>query len=268
MKISYIQKTLTAAFFAAMMGTFANTASAIPTGWTCTGNCGTSGADGVVTAAPNGDATYEWVSSDNGAAQGTYTNLGIGEETNGSTLLTGLFSATAGDSLEFDFNYVTSDGAVYIEYAFAQILDSSMNAVDLLFAARTNPTSGADTVPGFGLPPIAATMTPGSTPIIPGGPAWSPLGGNSGSCYSTGCCYTDWIHSSYTIADSGNYYLLFGVVNWRDLGYDSGLAISGATIGGVSIDEPGPTGSVPEPGTLFIFSLGLIALGAKKRRQQ
>ncbi|MBV1914829.1 MAG: NF038132 family protein [Pseudomonadales bacterium] len=239
-----------------LVSMFSGTAAAIPAGWTCTGNCGTLGADGDVTAAPGG-GDYEWVSTDSGAAAGTFTHLGIGSETNGSNLLTGLFSAEAGDSLEFDFNYITSDGSSYIEYAFAQILDDTMTPVDLLFTARTTATPGADTVPGFGLPPIAATMTPGSTPIIAGAPDWSPLGGSSGSCFSTGCGYTDWIHSSYTIADAGNYYLLFGVTNWADTAYDTGMAIAGATVGGDPIDPPG---DVPEPGTLLLLGLGLLGL--------
>ena len=37
--------------------------SGIPAGWTCTGNCGTSGADGVVTLAPSGGSKYGWVAS-------------------------------------------------------------------------------------------------------------------------------------------------------------------------------------------------------------
>lgn len=254
-----INKSLSVAMLVGVLAAFSNTASAIPIGWTCTGNCGTSGADGVVTAAPGG-GTYDWVSTNSGAAQGTFTDLNIGSETNGSNLLTGLFSATAGDSLEFDFNYVTSDGSGFIEYAFAQILDAAMAPVDLLFTARTTPSG--NTVPGFGLPAIAATMTPSSTPIIPGGPAWSPLGSWSGACFAAGCGYTDWIHSSYTIAATGNYHLLFGVVNWSDTIYDSGMAIAGATVGGTPIEPPN---SVPVPATLLLVGLGILTLSGSRR---
>src|SRR5580692_11758195 len=40
--------------------------SPIPAFWTCTGNCGTDGADGVVTLSPTGNAAYEWVSTSGG----------------------------------------------------------------------------------------------------------------------------------------------------------------------------------------------------------
>ncbi len=232
----------------------------IPAGWTGTGNYGTLGANGVVTTSPEG-GNYGWVSSRNGVSLGA-NDLNIGSETNGSLLRSGVFSAAAGDSLNFYFNYVTSDGAGYIEYAWSRLLDSALNPVALLFTARTTPSG--NTVPGFGLPPIAATIIPASTPIIAGGPSWSPLGGSSGTCYSGGCGYTGWIESDYTIANAGNYILEFGVVNWLDTAYDSGMAFDGITVGGVPID---PNGDVPEPATLALLGLGLAGLGAFRRRK-
>jgi hypothetical protein len=231
----------------------------IPAGWTGIGNYGTLGADGVVTTSPEG-GSYGWVSSAGGVSLGA-NDLNIGSETNGSLLRSGVFSAAAGDSLNFYFNYVTSDGASYIEYAWARLLDAALNPVALLFTARTTPTG--DTVPGFGLPPIEATIIPASTPIIPGGPSWSPLGGYSGSCYSAGCGYTGWIESDYTIAAAGDYVLEFGVVNWADQIYDSGMAFDGITVGGVPIDPI----DVPEPATLALLGLGLAGLGALRRRK-
>lgn len=285
MILNFFKKGAALATVILMMGAFPNTASAIPAGWTGTGSFGTLGANGVVTAPPNGDATYDWVSTNGGVDLGDM-DLGIppGSETNGSTLLTGMFTAAAGDALEFDFNYVTSDGEIYIEYAWAQILDSVFTPVDLLFTARTT-TGGANTVPGNGLGTIAATMTPASTPIIDGAPDWSPLGEHSGTCFGDGCGYTGWIHSSYDIVAAGDYHLLFGVTNWLDTDFDSGMAISGATVGGKDIDDTTPTcgpgtdikcdeepppgggGSVPEPSIIALFALGLLGLGFARRRK-
>jgi hypothetical protein len=248
---------------ALLLGVMVGSASAIPIGWTCIGVCGTLGPDGVVTAPPGGGG-YEYVTTAGSPTIGAL-DLGIGSETNGSVLRSGVFGADAGDELLFNFNYVTSDGAGYIEYAWARLLDETLTPVALLFTARTNPTVGADTVPGFGLPAIVATMTPSSTPIIPGGPAWSPLGGYSGACYSTGCGYTGWIESSYIVPDAGNYILEFGVVNWIDTIYDSGMAIAGATIGG---DPIGPSSAVPEPGTLLLLGSGLAMAARRRMRKQ
>ena len=132
-------------------------------------------------------------------------------------------------------------------------------------------------------------MTPSSTPIIGGAPAWDPLGGSSNTCYGDGCGYTDWIHSTYNIADAGNYYLLFGVTNWLDFQFDSGMAISGATVGGTPIVcpddtnplcdlsddddddddvvDPGPT-PVPEPSIIALFAAGLLGIGFARRRMR
>lgn len=236
-------------------------AAPLPAGWTCTANCGTLGADGVVTASPEG-GTYGYVSTYEGVAD---SGIGLGSETNGSRARTGQFSANAGDGLQFYFNYVTSDGAEYTEYAWVRLLDSAMNNVALLFTARTNPTAGANTVPGFGMPALAAgvALVPPATPIIAGGPAWSPLGGDSGGCYDTGCGYTGWVGMTYNIAAAGNYSLEFGVVNWIDTNYDSGLAFDGILVAGQPIDN----GTVPEPTSLALLGLGLAGLAAVRRRK-
>ncbi|MBI5430614.1 MAG: NF038132 family protein [Nitrosomonadales bacterium] len=227
----------------------------MPAGWTCTGNCGTSGANGVVPLAPSGGTQYGWVASNTGIYGLGLPGVG---GTDGSRLQSSVFSASAGDALAFQFNYVTSDGAGYADYAWSRLLDSSLNEVALLFTARTTPSGNS--VPGFGMPAIAATISP-SVVTITYGSTWAPLGGYSGGCWSTGCGHSGWVSSAFNIASSGNYILEFGVVDYIDGIYDSGLAFDGITIGGKPIED------IPEPASLALLGIGLAGLGAMRRRK-
>ncbi|OOC09330.1 PEP-CTERM domain protein [Thioalkalivibrio halophilus] len=237
----------------------ASTAMASPidiSGWDCNGNCGTSAADGDITLSPFGNSEYGWISTNDG---NDIDGLDVGDETTGSTITSPEFSADEGDELNFYFNYVSSDGGGFTDYAWAQILPDSAAPIQL-FTARTTPDG--DTVPGFGLPEPDAdvTLDPEETPVIPGAPEWSPLGANSGSCWDDGCGYTDWIQASYLFEDTGTYSLEFGVVNWQDTAFQSGLAFDGATIAGTAIgDDPAPT-PVPVPASLALMGLGLAGL--------
>lgn len=107
----------------------------IPAGWTTVGNAGTLGANGVVTLAPSGGSQYGWVST-SGGVNGNHLSIG---GTDGSTLTSSLFSASAGDALAFQFNYVTSDGAGYADYAWARLLDSSGTQVARFYSLRGRP---------------------------------------------------------------------------------------------------------------------------------
>ncbi len=224
----------------------------------CVGTCGSLGANGVVTLSPYGSSAYQYVSTAGGVS-GAGEISGVGG-TDGSSLTTSVFSANAGDALKFYFNYVTSDGSGFADYAWAALLDASNNPT-YLFTARTEPSGTI--APGLGLPANAATLTPASVPIIPGGPVWSPLGGDSGACYASGCGYTGWIESTYLIPTAGNYKLEFGVTNWLDTIFDSGLAWDGATIGGVPIQPPS---GVPEPASLILLASGLGSLGLMRKK--
>ena len=229
---------------------------------TCTGTCGVASPNGVVVAPPAYGPDYQYVTTNNGAT-GAGEIAGVGG-TDGSELTTSAFNSNAGDQLNFYFNYITSDGSgTYTDYAFAELLDAGVHAA-WLFTSRTTPSG--DTSPGFGLPSNDSTLTPGATPIVAGAPAWDPLGGSTGTCYSSGCGYTGWIGSSYTIAAAGSYSIRFGVTNIADTAYDSGLAFAGLTINNVPVEPIG--GAVPEPTSWALMLIGLGGTGAALRRRK
>ena len=240
-------------------------AAPLPLGWTTSvgGNAGTNtAADGDVTLAP-GFAAYQWLSTVGTPVGGGQLPVGpTGDETNGTTVQTTSFTVNAGDKLNFYFNYITSDGAEFTEYAWAGLFAGS-SLDSYLFTART--TTSGNTVPGFGLPGLGAgvTLTPASTAIIPGGPVFSPLGGYSGDCYDLGCGYTGWIEMDYTFTAPGTYSLQFGVTNALDTLFDSAFAVAGVTINDVPIDD-----DVPEPATLALVGVSLAGLAIVRRRRQ
>jgi len=179
-------------------------------------------------------------------------SLGVGGETNGSVFTTSTFAASANDVLKFYFNYVTSDGSGFPDYAWSELETSAGAHVAWLFTARTVPSG--DTSPGVGLPANDATLAPPTTPIISGGPVWAPLGGSSGGCWAAGCGYTGWIQSSYTIGAADNYKILFGVVNANDTLFQSGLAFDGIRVNDIQV-------GVPEPSTWAMLLLGFAGIG-------
>ena len=158
----------------------------IPAAWQCNGNCGTSGADGVVPLAPSGGSAYGWISTYNAPNEVALPGVGgVGDPMNGTTLRSATFSAAAGAALDFRFNYVTTDGAGYADYAWARLLDADNQQVALLFTARTN--ENGDAIPGFDMPAPVATLTPFPVPVAAGQTKWSPLGPDSDECYDVGC---------------------------------------------------------------------------------
>jgi hypothetical protein len=230
-------------------------ANEVPSGWTCNGTCGSSGADGVVPLSPGNSTQYQYISTAGSAATALLPTGSLGAETNGSTLATSVFDATSGSQLEFYFDYVTSDGAGFSDYAWAELFDAANHPLALLFSAQTVAPPG-NIVPGQGMPAPLATLTPSSVSIIDG-TTWSPLGSSSGSCYALGCGNSGWVGAIYTIPTGGSYYLEVGVTNMIDESFDSGLAMDGVTVGGVPVGAS----ATPEPGTMLLMGIGLALLG-------
>lgn len=231
-------------------------ATTLPGVGTFQGTAGILGANGDVTAPPVG-TNYVYVTTDGS----TTTGLGLdqGDETNGSELTTFNFLANAGAVLEYYFNYITSDGDRFSDYAYARLNDIDNSTSELIFTART--ITDGNTVPGFGLPDIAdgVTLDPETSPIIAGGPTWSPLGEFTGRCFDDGCGLTGWIKSTYIIPEASTYSFTLGVVNWNDEEFASGLAIAGLTVGDVSVIDP-DVPAIPLPAGLLLLPSALLAL--------
>lgn len=230
----------------------------LPPPWRCTGSCGTSGANGVVSLAPGGGSAYGWISSYNSRSEVALPGVGgVGEATNGSILRSVSFMAAADAALDFRFNYVTTDGAGYADYAWARLLDADNRQVALLFTARTKEDGNA--IPGFDMPAPSATLTPFPVAVAPGQTMWAPLGPDSDECYDAGCGATGWVRAQYAIANAGKYRLEFGVTNWDDQDFDSGLAFDAITVGGAPLP-------IPEPGQYAMLLAGLAILAAGRGR--
>jgi hypothetical protein len=240
---------------------------------TCVGSCGKNMSANGDVAAPPGSTTYSWISTYGGVnGAGEIATVG---GTDGSSLTTSPFSAIAGQNLRYYFNFISSDGQsvpgsfVYEDYTFVQLVDLTSGQATMLFNARAEPTGLI--VPGQGLPAIdpGVSLTPANSVMTlgsgtqgnqSGGPAWAPLGpsatGFSGWCWGPGCGFSGWIRSDYMMPSSGTYELVFGVTNWGDTVYDSGLAFSGLNIGGNPIED-----AIPEPGTWAMLIVGFAGLG-------
>lgn len=220
--------------------------------------------------------------------------------TNGSVARSSTFSALASDRLTLHFNYVTTDGRGYDDYAWARLVSAGTGQTAAwLFTARSaNAPDGdgtGDYVPGKVLREqvgykdldsqdpnrqVAAVLNNGNPVIgMPGGSdtQWAPLGlggdGSYGWCWDTGsgCGATGWIASDYQFTAGGSYFLEVGVINWGDTFYDSALAfdyggLQRAGFGNVPVFE-NLAAPVPEPESWVMMLAGAGLVGAIGRRR-
>jgi PEP-CTERM motif len=249
--------------------------------WTCVGQCGATAADGDVTLSPLGNAAHAYVTTAGSlATQVSPIKLtesgGRGTEftqTNGSSYTSAAFTAQAGDTVNAYFNYVSTDGKGFDDYAWARVINANDSSlVAWLFTARSTNSNKRSIVPGD----LAVDFDPGAVIVnyanfdfntrnlkTPAPVNWSLLGASNGSCWrdaAEGCGFSGWLHSRISLAQGGSYKLEVGVVNFGDEIYDSGLAFDVAQLSA-------PTVAVPEAGTLpmLLSGLGLLAWGLRRR---
>ena len=237
---------------AALLWAGASSALPFPPGATCTGSCGTlATSDGVVSTPPPG-GTYAYVSTAGAPTLGT-AGLQLAGTTNGSILVLAPITVAAGTVLEFWFDYVTTDGGAYADYAWADLLNAGdLSRAAMVFTAQTN--ASGNTFPGAALPAVTATLAPAGGGVVAGAPAFSVLGSDSSTCYAAGCGYTGWIKATLRVNTAGTYRLRTGVANVTDTSYNSALASAAVR--------------VPEPGSLLTFVTAVAATLYRRRRRR
>ena len=247
--------------------------------WDCTGNCGSSTQQGDVTLSPLGNAKYGYVSTadsfENGVSPLSLGNNHLGGETNGSKILSSSFSAGSNDTLNIQFNYVSTDGNGYDDYAWARLVnaDQGNSTVAWLFAARSTNSGPKNIIPGDVLDksdfdPDQRLTNYDTWDFTAKTVDWAPLGSSNNSCWeddAKGCGYTGWLESSFTFTAAGNYRVEIGVTNWADNAYDSGLAFDFQTLTDSRIGSPSP---VPEPETYAMMLAGLAVMSLATRRRK
>ena len=265
------------------------------TSWTATGTAGIISGDGTVPNSPTGNAQFGYLTTYNGVVGTSPLVLkdegqGTENQTNGTKIVSSSFSAGANDTLTLYFNYVSTDGRGYDDYAWARLVNASTNnTAAWLFTARSTNSANGNVVPGNALKrqtdnslpdELDAVLNDGNTiGFGVSGTQWEPLGGSSGFCWDDAntCGPTGWIKSAYSIASGGSYFLEFGVINWGDEAFDSALAFDfdfggprEENFSGISALTPLTplTNSVPEPGTyaLLGLALGLLNIVSRQRK--
>ena len=259
--------------------------------WSVSGVAGVITGGTTVPNSPLGNAQFGYVSTagPGGTSNATYNTsplvlksegAGMENQTNGTKVRLGSFQATANETLDLYFNYVSTDGRGYDDYAWARLIHAgNQSTAAWLFTARSTNTGRGQVVPGKvldrqvdnNLPKnLDATLNNGaSIGFNVSSTEWDPLGGSSGSCWDSAntCGPTGWIKSSFTIASTGTYYLEFGVNNWGDAAFDSALAFDFTGLDPATFS--GPTSSVPEPPpvAMMALELGLVAVIVCRRQR-
>ncbi len=250
--------------------------------WTATGEVGLIYGDSTIHSPPTGNSQFGYVTTSGGIYGSSPLVLrdegrGTENQTNGSRVQSSSFNASANDTLTLNFNYISTDGRGYDDYAWARLVNAETKDTEAwLFTARSTNSANGNVIPGNvlnrqvdnNLPDaLNAVLNDGnSVGFDVAGTDWAPLGGSSGICWDSAntCGPTGWIKSAYSFTASGSYFLEFGVINWGDEAYDSALAfdfggLQQVNFSGVTIVPPP---AVPLPGGFILMSIGMSLMSA------
>jgi hypothetical protein len=122
--------------------------------WTASGAAGLIAGDSTVANSPTGNSPFGYVSTFNGILNTSPLDLksegkGTENQTNGTKIVSGAFNASANDTLTLYFNYVSTDGRGYDDYAWARLVNANTNSTAAwLFTARSTNSANGNVVPG------------------------------------------------------------------------------------------------------------------------
>ncbi|OAI08525.1 NF038132 family protein [Methylomonas methanica] len=257
--------------------------------WTASGAAGIIYGDSIVNNSPTGNAQFGYVSTSGGVYGVSPLILrdegrGTENQTNGSKIQSNAFNASTNDTLTLHFNYISTDGRGYDDYAWARLVNADTNnTAAWLFTARSTNSANGNVVPGNVLnrqvdntlpDELDAVLNDGNTVgFNVAGTNWIPLGSSSGICWDNAntCGPTGWIKSAYSFTASGSYFLEFGVINWGDEAFDTALAfdfggLQQVNFSGVTL-VPLPA-AIPLPGGFLLMSMGVGLMSAMSRRDK